>query len=128
MILICLECGCDMKEFAQDEFICPRCGFGAEQLKINFLKGDKRGMRHLTHEECMSLLDSITGSPDEDWTHDLTEISYGPARFVERVILPSGLEVVYFKSPNGGRAWPAPNWDRLAVARTPQLIEQLTLF
>ncbi|MBW4838619.1 MAG: hypothetical protein KZY74_04430 [Paenibacillaceae bacterium] len=85
-------------------------------------------VRQLNHDDCISLLNSIGNSPDGEWTHDLIEISSGPARFVERLILPSGLEVVYFRSPGGAKAWPAANWDRFAVPRAPQVIEQLTLF
>ncbi|MBU5670271.1 hypothetical protein [Paenibacillus brevis] len=85
-------------------------------------------MRQLKHEECLSLLDSISKSPEGDWTHELTEIATGPARYVDRVKLPNDLEVVYFRHPDGARSWPAANWDRFAVQRAPQKVEQMTLF
>jgi hypothetical protein len=85
-------------------------------------------MRQLKHQECLSLLDSIKEYPAGEWTHELTEIATGPARFVERLILPSGLEAVYFRAPDGAKAWPAANWDRFAVRKGPEQVEQLTLF
>lgn len=85
-------------------------------------------MRQLTHDQCMSLLSSIKSSPPREWTHDLNTIADCPARFEERLITPSGHEVVYFRHPDGARSWPASNWDRFAVQRAPQEIEQMTLF
>ncbi|MBU5672696.1 hypothetical protein KQJ23_12745 [Paenibacillus sp. MSJ-6] len=85
-------------------------------------------MRQLTHDQCMSLLSNIKSSPPGDWTHDLNTIREGPARLVERLTLPHGHEVVYFRHPDGARSWPAANWDRFAVQRAPQEIEQMTLF
>ncbi len=87
-------------------------------------------IRQLTHEECMELLASIRSSEPGDWTHDLHTIASGPARFVDRVLVPSGHETVYFRSENGAGAMPGPNWDRFAVQRVvqPTVVEQLTLF
>lgn len=85
-------------------------------------------MQTITHDECMELLSSIRTSPPGDWTHDLNTICDSPARFVARVVIPDGLEVVYFRHQDGSRAWPAANWDRFAVERAPQLVEQMTLF
>ena len=87
-------------------------------------------MRQLTHGECISLLDDIGRSPTGDWTHELTEISSGPARITERAVLPTGLEVVYFRAEDGAKAWPAVNWDRFALQISKELEtpEQLTLF
>lgn len=87
-------------------------------------------IRQLTHEECMSLLASIRSSPPGDWTHDIHTLSPGPARFVDRVIIPSGTEVVYYRTERGAGAWPAANWDRFAVPRAVQQVEpeQLELF
>lgn len=85
-------------------------------------------MRRLTHDECVSLLASIRASAPGDWTHDLNTICDGPARFVERVIIPDGHEIVYFRDVSGADAWPAANWDRFAVPRVVQQVEQITLF
>lgn len=87
-------------------------------------------IRQLTHEECMSLLAGIRQSQPGDWTHDLYIIHVGPARFVERLLLPDGQEFVYFRTEDGAGAWPGPNWDRFAVPRVikPTVVEQLTLF
>lgn len=85
-------------------------------------------MRQLTHDQCMSLLSSIKSSPPGEWTHDLNTIREGPARLVERLTLPHGQEVVYFRNTDGVGAWPASNWDRFAVERAPQSVEQMTLF
>lgn len=85
-------------------------------------------MKQLTHDECI-LLASIKQSPAGDWTHDISGITPGPARFVDRVKIPSGEEVVYFRKETDAGAWPAASWDRFAVAR--ELIgelEQMTLF
>lgn len=128
MIIVCLECGRDMEEINPDIYRCSLCGFQAEQLKIRIEDGGRQVVRKATYEECMTLLESIGNTPPGDWTHELTEISSGPARFVERLILPSGLEVVYFRSPGGAKAWPASSWDRFAVLRQPERVEQLTLF
>jgi tRNA(Ile2) C34 agmatinyltransferase TiaS len=34
MIPICIECASVMEEVSTDEFQCPDCGFGAEQLSL----------------------------------------------------------------------------------------------
>ncbi len=34
MILVCIECGRDMEQAETNEFRCPGCGFGVEQLSI----------------------------------------------------------------------------------------------
>lgn len=91
-------------------------------------------MQYFTHNECMELLASIRASAPGDWTHDLNTICDGPARFVDRVVIPDGVEVVYFRQPDGADAWPGANWDRFAVPRAPQPpqkqteYEQLSLF
>ncbi|MCY7561574.1 site-specific DNA-methyltransferase [Paenibacillus macerans] len=97
-------------------------------------KGETNMIRQLTHEECMSLLDSIRSSPPGDWTHDLHTIESGPARFVDRVLVPSGHETVYFRDESGAGAMQGANWDRFAVPRAHQQspqrteYEQLTLW
>lgn len=90
-------------------------------------------MRQLTYDECIALLASIRSSPSGSWTHDLQVIAIGPVRFVDRVQIPIGHEVVYFRGPDGPGAWPAANWDRFAEPRAVQEpqhqdVEQLTLF
>ncbi|WP_198524625.1 hypothetical protein [Paenibacillus phocaensis] len=85
-------------------------------------------MQILTHDECMTLLAGIQAAPPGDWTHDLITILDGPARFITRAVIPDGQEVVYFRHPDGAGAWPAANWDRFALARVPQQVEQMTLF
>lgn len=127
MKVVCYECFGDMVEVRQDYYRCPRCGFAAEQINAD-ISGGAHEVRQLKHEECLSLLDSIRKSPEGDWTHELTELATGPARYVDRVKLPNDLEVVYFRSINGAGAWPALNWDRFAVQRVPQKVEQMTLF
>ncbi|OMG48348.1 hypothetical protein BK140_16785 [Paenibacillus macerans] len=42
-------------------------------------------MRQLSHEECMSLLDSIRKSQPGDWTHDFHTIASGPAQYPARI-------------------------------------------
>lgn len=126
MILVCLECGSDMLEVKADFHQCPSCGYTAEQITLERWIPKVRQLT--THDECMAMLEDINQSPDGDWTHELTEIATGPARFVERLILPSGLEVVYFRAPGQAKAWPANNWDRFAVCKVPERVEQLTLF
>lgn len=85
-------------------------------------------MKQLTHDECMTLLAGIQAAPPGDWTHDLTTILDGPARFVARVVIPDGPEVVYFRHPDGAGAWPAANWNRFAIPRAQQRVEQMMLF
>ncbi|MUG45504.1 hypothetical protein [Paenibacillus woosongensis] len=86
--------------------------------------------RQFSHEECMSLLADIRSSQLGDWTHDIHTIESGPARFVARAKIPSGTEVVYYRTESGARAWPAANWDRYAVPRAVKQVEpeQLELF
>lgn len=85
-------------------------------------------MRKLTHEDCTALLSGIKSSVPGAWTHDLNTVCDGPVRFVDRVAIPDGPEIVYFQHPDGAGAWPVANWDRFAVERAPQLVEQMTLF
>lgn len=41
MILVCLECGQDMREIKQDKYCCPACRWEAEQLSIEQLRKGK---------------------------------------------------------------------------------------
>ncbi|TYA10970.1 hypothetical protein FRY98_24705 [Paenibacillus faecis] len=85
-------------------------------------------MEQITWEQGAALFREIGRTPPGDWTHDLNTIQTGPARVVSRVEAPGGLEIVYFRMPDGSGAWPGANWDRFAVPRQPQLVEQMTLF
>lgn len=91
-------------------------------------------MQHITWEQGAGLCRQIGRTPPGDWTHDLNTIQTGPARVVSRVEAPGGLEIVYFRMPDGAGAWPRANWDRFAVPRAVQEpqhqteCEQLTLF
>ncbi|MNW36179.1 hypothetical protein D3C74_131880 [compost metagenome] len=85
-------------------------------------------MRKLTYNECTSLLNSIRESAPGDWTHDLNIVRSGPARLIDRVMIPDGKEIVFFRGDNYASAWPAANWDRFAVTRAPAEVEQMTLF
>lgn len=48
MILICLICAADMLEIQTDSYICPCCGFEAEQLTIERADNDAKQMDRKT--------------------------------------------------------------------------------
>lgn len=85
-------------------------------------------MEQISWEQGARLFKVMHSTPPGDWTHDLNTIRDGPARFVSRVAAPDGREIVYFRTSDGAGAWPGANWDRFAVPRAPEEMEQMTLF